>query len=141
MNWGVKLIIAMALFMGFVITLAVKMINSEKDDLVEKNYYDKGINYDVDYNRKANVQKDNAVPQLEVDGNTLTINFVRPAVGVVHFRHSKDKAMDRDVDFNSAEKQNVKLPLNDIKKGFWNIAVEWKSDNKDYLYQKELNIK
>lgn len=46
MNWGTKLIIGMALFMAFIIGLAVFMLNSNADPLVDKDYYEKGLKYD-----------------------------------------------------------------------------------------------
>ena len=60
MNWGTKLVIGMGLFMAFIITLVVFMMRSGSDDLVDKDYYQKGIEYDKEYTRKNQVQQDQA---------------------------------------------------------------------------------
>ena len=74
MNWGTKLLIGMGLFMAFIITLAVLMIKSGSDDLVDKDYYQKGIEYDKDYERKSQMQKDQAEPEISI-GESIRIIF------------------------------------------------------------------
>ncbi len=75
MNWGTKLVIAMALFMTFIIALSTKMILSDKDDLVDKDYYEKGLNYDLDYQRKQNMENDKAEPKIELGLESMKVVF------------------------------------------------------------------
>lgn len=139
MNWGTKLIIGMALFMSFIITLAVLMIRSDSDDLVDVNYYEKGIEYDKDYERKSQLIKDNAEPEISVNDN-LKIVFKGPAKGNIRFIHPSDKTMDSTMNFNSGTTNQTELPLKNFRKGHWNISLEWESNGKAYLYNKNITI-
>lgn len=140
MNWGTKLIVAMALFMGFIITLSVRMIFSEKDDLVENNYYEKGLHYDYDYNRKKNVERDGAQPVMEFGQATVRIHFKAPSVGTVKFAHSKDRKLDKVFRMISGEGNVVDLPLQGITPGYWYLTFQWKSSGKEYLFEKGVMI-
>lgn len=140
MSWGTKLGIGMALFISFIVTLGVLMMRSDTDDLVDTDYYEKGIAYDKDYIRKSQVEKDQAQPKI-ISNGSLKIVFVRPASGRVKFIHPSDKRMDRFMDLKSDSDNQVELPLEQIAKGHWRLLLEWKSDGKAYLFEKELMIK
>ena len=139
MNWGTKLLIGMGSFMAFIITLAVLMIRSGSDDLVDKDYYQKGIEYDKDYDRKSQMQKDQTEPEISI-GDSIRIVFNKPMTGTVRFLHPSDNKKDRIVSLNSGIAKKVALSLSDIAKGHWKLIIEWKSDAKEYLYEKSITI-
>ena len=140
MNWGTKLGIGMALFISFIVTLGILMIRSESDDLVDTDYYEKGIGYEKDYIRKSQVETDQAQPTITSNGS-LKIAFVHPATGSIKFIHPSDKKMDKILDIKSDTDNRVELPLRDMAKGHWKVLLEWESDRKAYMYEKELMIK
>ena len=135
MNWGTKLIIAMALFMSFIIALSTKMIFSDKDDLVEKDYYEKGLKYDQDYIRKKNVEQEGAAPMIEQKESDLQVTFAGPVTGKVRFAHSKDHKLDQTITINSDQNGKVSIPLK-MSKGYWHLTFEWKSGGKMYMFEK-----
>jgi len=139
MNWGTKLVIGMGLFMAFIITLAVLMMRSGSDDLVDQDYYQKGIEYDKDYTKKSQMQKDQAEPEINI-GDSIRIVFNRPATGTIRFLHPSDNKKDRTVNLNSGTANEVALPLVDTDKGQWKLIIEWKSDEKEYLFEKNITI-
>lgn len=139
MNWGTKLLIGMGLFMAFIITLAVLMIKSGSDDLVDKDYYQKGIEYDKDYERKSQMQKDQAEPEISV-GDSLRIVFNKPATGIVRILHPSDNKKDRVVSLNSGIANELAIPLTDITEGHWKLIIEWKSNEKEYMFEKNITI-
>lgn len=139
MNWGTKLVIGMGLFMAFIITLVVFMMRSDSDDLVDKDYYQKGIEYDKEYARKNQVQQDNAEPEIYV-GDSLKIVFKKPATGSVRFLHPSDKKNDRTLNMETSKNNVFVLPLNETSKGHWKLILEWKSKGKDYLFEKNILI-
>lgn len=140
MNWGTKLIIAMALFMAFIIALSTKMIFSDKDDLVEKDYYERGLNYDRDYLRKKNTEQDHAEPQIEQGPDSIRITFVQPATGVMKLAHASDRRRDKSFTINSDQSGNVFIPVRGIERGYWHLALEWKSGQKMYMFEKGIFI-
>ncbi len=129
----------MALFMSFIITLAVLMIRSDSDDLVDTNYYEKGIEYNKDYDRKNQLIKDKAEPEIIVKDN-LTIIFKSPAIGSIRFLHPSDKTKDSTMNINSGTGTQVDFPLESFRKGHWKVSIEWKSNGKSYLYDKNIVI-
>jgi hypothetical protein len=139
MNWGTKLVIGMGLFMAFIITLVVFMMRSDSDDLVDKDYYQKGIEYDKEYARKNQVQQDNAEPEIYV-GDSLKIVFKKPATGSVRFLHPSDKKNDRTLNMETSKNNVFVLPLNETSKGHWKLILEWKSEGKEYLLEKNILI-
>ena len=46
MNWGIKIILALALFMVLIVSFGVYMVRSDADSLVAEDYYERGLNYD-----------------------------------------------------------------------------------------------
>lgn len=129
----------MALFMSFIITLAVLMIRSDSDDLVDTNYYQKGIEYDKDYVRKTQLIEDKAEPNISINGQ-MTIIFKSPAMGSIRFLHPSDNTKDRIMNINSGGGNQVVFPLESFRRGHWKVSLEWKSNGKSYLYDKNITI-
>jgi hypothetical protein len=140
MNWGTKLIIGMLCFMGFIISMGVSMFRSETDALVDNDYYEKGIHYNQDYNRKENVKLDHAEPIFLILRDTLRIQFVDSAEGSVNLIRTADKRMDSLGSFQSNEKNQLLFPLKGKASGLWKVQLDWKSKGKSYLYEKEVML-
>lgn len=141
MNWGTKLVIGMLSFMSFIVVLGVLMFNSKTDALVDNDYYEKGLTYDADYNRKEQVKTDDAGPQISVDKENITLNFKTEASGIINLRRNSDKTMDQRIALQTDEKNQSLIPIKGIAKGQWRIIVSWISDGKSYLDEQEIKIK
>lgn len=139
MNWGTKLVIGMVTFMTFIITLAVIMMRSDSDDLVDQDYYQKGIEYDKDYIRKNRVKEDNAEPEIIVD-KSLKITFKNPAKGIIRFLHASKQTQDKVISIDSGTENTVNIPLDEFSKGHWKVMLEWNSSDKGYMFQKDIII-
>ncbi|WP_374166599.1 FixH family protein [Arcticibacter sp. MXS-1] len=141
MSWGTKLIIAMGLFMAFIIALSARMMMSGTDDLVEKDYYEKGLSYDQDYIRKQNVERDGAAPDIVQSATRMEIRFKTKAAGKLKFTHARNKKLDRAFILNTDDKGEVSVPLAGIERGSWRLTFEWKgSADKSYLYEREFFV-
>ena len=46
MNWGTKIVIALASFMVLIVSFGVYMVSTDTDSLVAEDYYERGLNYD-----------------------------------------------------------------------------------------------
>ena len=139
MNWGTKLIIGMLLFMSFIIVLAVRMIRSDPDALVENNYYEKGLNYDEVYQHKAQVFKDSAVPTVVVLKNKMVISFRARSQGSIRLMRTSDQRMDRNIEFNTNETHQFMIATRTLTKGQWRLIVDWNNEKDTrYLYEREI---
>lgn len=141
MNWGTKLIIGMLSFMTFIIVLAVLMIRSETDALVDQDYYEKGINYDHEFSLKEQVIKDNALPAILISGENLIITFKTESTGTLKIMRTAKKSMDRIMSFKTDNDKNVILSSRDLAKGNWKFIMQWKANNGNaYLNEQEVSI-
>lgn len=140
MNWGVKLMIGMLCFMSFIIILAVKMINSKTDALVDNDYYEKGLAYDKDYNRKEQVKTDGAAPEIKVKDGYILLKFKDKVVGEAKLIRNSDKRLDRKIMISTDTLHSVKIPAVELEKGRWRLIISWTTDGKAYLDEQEVMV-
>jgi hypothetical protein len=76
MNWGKATVLILIVFVLFIGGMSVYMFRSPKDDY-DPQYYEDGINFDHDYNRETQVNKDHAQPAIRI--NTDSIKFIDEA--------------------------------------------------------------
>ncbi|MCX2453523.1 FixH family protein [Pedobacter sp. PLR] len=139
-NWGTKLMIGMACFMSFIIILAIKMCNSSPDALVDNDYYEKGLNYDKEYQLKEQVKTDHARPQIQVGSEGIILTFKTAAEGKINMVRTSDKRMDKVIQIKTDEQHRVAIPLTGIAKGRWKLIINWNSAGKSYLDEQEVMV-
>ena len=141
LNWGNYLIIGMATFMVFIMSMAVYMFAQTKDDY-DKQYYEKGIDFDQDYNRERQVFADRVVPQISFNVQNMLVKFAAPAKGQLRFTRAADRRMDKLFPVESTNAADpVIIPLKALVKGPYKLRCEWQSNLKQYLYEQEIMIK
>jgi len=141
MNWGTKLIIGMLCFMSFIVVLGVLMFNSNTDALVDNDYYEKGLNYDKDYNRKEQVKIDDAAPIVKLTEDNIILRFKNKAEGNIKLLRNSDKRMDKNIALSTDATNEVKIPLQGIEKGQWRLIISWTTEGLNYLNEQEILIK
>jgi hypothetical protein len=141
MNWGTKLLIGMLCFMSFIVVLGILMFNSQTDALVDNDYYEKGLNYDKDYNRKEQVKTDNAAPVIAIVEGNIILTFKHKAEGNIKLVRNSDKRMDKNITMFTDAANVVKISLKGIEKGQWRLIISWTSEGHDYLNEQEILIK
>jgi hypothetical protein len=134
MSWGTKLILTMVCFMTFIVTMGVLMFTSKTDALVDNDYYEKGINYNSDYSKKENVKQEHAEPKVVILNDSLIVTFAKPATGELRLIRTADKRLDKSMVFESLKAIKYEI----TKKGLWKIRLTWQSEDKSYLYEKEV---
>lgn len=132
--------IGMGIFMSFIIVLAVLMINSKNDDLVDSDYYEKGINYNDEYTRKENVKRQQATPVIELNDDQLIITFSKDAQGTLRLIRTADVNLDRKQVLKTDSLHQVRLPIAGLASGLWKVHLDWNSEGLDYLYEKEVML-
>lgn len=140
MNWGKGIIGGMVIFMLFIICMCIYMFNVPADDF-DHQYYEKGLNFNQEYNREQQVTKDNARPTITQANGALQFVFSKPVVGEVKFMRPSSTSMDKVFQLNSDTGRLVTIPLANMARGPWQLSIEWKSNNKQYLYKKEVLVK
>jgi hypothetical protein len=140
MNWGLKITLGLGVFMTFIMVLAYLMITSKNDDLVDADYYEKGINYNVEFQKKAHVVRDQAMPSVVIAGQELLITFHQPAAGSVRLIRTADKDMDRTMNVTTDSLKQFKIPIGGVAKGLWKLQLDWSSQGVAYLYEQEVML-
>ena len=136
MNWGTKLMIGMGSFMTMIIVFAVLMMRSDSDALVDTDYYEKGINYNLDYRKKSHVNMDRATPTIELQNDSLIVTFKREATGLMRMIRTADKKLDQQFDIRTDQANTFKIPVGRQKSGLWKVQLDWTSMGRPYLYEK-----
>lgn len=139
MNWGKGIIMGMALFMLFIILMCVKMFSIPADEY-DHHYYEKGLNFDKDYAKERQVSIDNAQPLIEITGNDIHLTFKGEAEGTAKLVRPSSVLMDRSFAIKTDANDVATLPLTHVATGRWHIVLEWVSNHKNYLYEKEFDL-
>ena len=140
MNWGTKLIIGMAVFMAFIVGMGTKMILSDTDSLVEKDYYEKGLSYSNEYDRQVNAAKDGVIPSIEADSDGLSVAFIAPAEFEIECKNTSDSKLDRVFKGSTDEDNTVTFGRDELPEGRWRVKINFASNSKEYQFAQEVVI-
>jgi hypothetical protein len=140
MNWGKGIIAGLSIFVVFIVAMCIYMISSPADSF-DHQYYERGLNFDHDYDREKQVVKDRAQPSITVENERIEFRFVNAAKGTVKFMRPSSSALDKVYTFESSSGQQSNISLAPFAAGKWQLVLEWESNNKSYLYQQEIFLK
>jgi nitrogen fixation protein FixH len=138
MNWGTGMAITMIAFMAFIIVLAVKMSNIETN-LVEKDYYEKGQNFDKINEMKSNFIKKGDVLSIFDNETSYTFAFFSEMdSGYIHFYRPSSRKLDFKM--NCASRSTIKVDVSTLLRGAWNVKVMVFKDGIGYLTEEAIEI-
>jgi hypothetical protein len=137
MNWGKGLVIGMLLFVTFIVSMGFYMFNMPADDY-DHQYYEKGLDFNKDYDREKQVVTDKAQPLIKQLNGEVTIEFTQPAAGTIKFVNPLGKSKDLVFSLNTGK--TTTIPADKLTTGRWAIRLDWNSQGKDYLYQQDVFI-
>lgn len=116
------------------------MVSQDHDTLVEDDYYEKGLTFDSEYDRKTNVEKFNAKPEVNINNNYIEINFQQAGnKGTLNFQRTSDSSLDKQIPF-STNTRNYRLPIEGFSSGKWKILINWEQNNIPFLFEKNIYI-
>ena len=146
LNWGTGIVIAIIGFMSFILYLVISMSTGKNynHDLVTEKYYQKELEYQksIDATKNAKSLKENIKVKKVSEG--LKIYFPtefnpKEITGKVFLYRPSNKQLDFEMPI-SLSNTYLLVPEKRLLGGRWNITVSWNYKNKDYLFQKELNL-
>ena len=140
MSWNKVIIIVLAVFVLFITGMSLVFFMSPVDDY-DHQYYEKGLNFDRDYNREVQVAKDHAKPVVAIEKNNVKVSFLLPAAGIIKFMRPSDTALDKTFTVSPSAGKEVAFPISNFPKGQWQIELQWESNQKAYLDHQEIYIK
>lgn len=140
MNWGKGIIVAMALFMGFIVFLVVNLM-MHRIDLESEDYYKKEINYEQEIIAMKNFNKldegvilknqdDFMVVQLpeKVNFKNVEVRFIRP----------DDNKLDRTYSIENTK--TFLIPNKELTKGNYAVEISFIHESTPCLQKETITI-
>jgi hypothetical protein len=140
MNWGRGIILAMALFMGFILFLVVNIM-LHTVDLESEDYYKKEINYEQEITAMKNFNAVNS--RIGVSSNAEFVVFQLPEKTKIreveiHFFRPNNTKLDKLFQVNGTKTYLV--PKTTLEKGNYSIQLHFKHNQKPCLQKEEITI-
>jgi nitrogen fixation protein FixH len=144
-NWGTGIVIAIGLFMAFILVLVIKM-TTDKDyshDLVVEEYYKKELAFqdEIDAQKNASLLSESIKGSKVANGWLLTFpkelesNKIK---GSVFLYRPSNKQLDFDFPIELSG-SNLLIPDESLLDGRWDITVDWEYNGKSYLYKESIS--
>lgn len=144
-NWGTGIVIAFIGFISFIMYFIITMSVSDKynHDLVTEDYYAEELQYQNDINKLKNANDLKTNISFEKTAEGLLINFpenldYKKITGKMFLYRPSNKQLDFETAI-SLSKPYLLIPDNRLVDGRWNIKVDWKYQDKSYLYKETIN--
>ena len=141
-NWGTKLLIAIIIFMSFIFVL-VFLTTQNTINLVEKDYYPKGLKYQtrIDEIKKATLVKEQ-FNVIQKDGLiVLSLPEINADSGSIVFFRPSDQLLDFTSSINPDSLGKIYFSYNNFKKGKYLIKVHWYKNGEGYYIEKRFFVK
>lgn len=134
-SWGTGIVIAIIIFVVLVLVQTIYLM-SQKVDLVEEDYYKKGIEYqkDIDVQKKTNELSEKV--NFNFNGQYLIINFSKNLSdtkinGEILLYRPSDSELDLKIPLSTDNLTQV-IPVANLKKGFWRVKLRWQYEGQNY---------
>jgi hypothetical protein len=140
MNWGQKLVGFTILFMLFIIGMVV-VISRQKMDLVDDNYYEKGIRYQEEMNKFE--INDSIQHQVTFDMPNGMLTFttnIKGMHGMLFFYRPSNATLDFAVPFEVQPDGVFLYKTKELEKGVWKATFEWELNGRKMAAEKQLMI-
>lgn len=144
LNWGAGIVIAMALFIGFILYFVITMSidSAYSHDLVVEDYYKKEIGFqeELDAEENAALLPEKVTIQKNASGVTITFpEEIAEAIdnGKVSFYRVSDKRLDfeKDVVLNN---RKMHISESELVPGRWDISLRWNANETTYLIKEKI---
>lgn len=145
-NWGTGLVIAIVLFMSFILYFVVKVQSNSKYDneLVVEEYYKHDARFQEEIDRVQNAQDLDHKPIITKTEEGIIIEFpqefnANQITGTVSLYRPSNKKLDFDTPI-SLSNPTLLIPKSKLVGGQWGINMEWEYEGKKYLTKESIYI-
>ncbi|MBP6090235.1 MAG: FixH family protein [Crocinitomicaceae bacterium] len=140
MNWGKGIIVALALFVGFILFLVITLMRQDVD-LVSEDYYKQEIDYEARIQKEQNGLNSAAKIKI-VDQKSFVIIQLPDSIALtnvlVNLKRPNDEKLDKS--FKIEGTKTFMLPKASLEKGKYDLTIEYTMDQKDCLLQQKIII-
>ena len=144
-NWGTGIVIAIILFMAYIMTL-VFMGSRQKFDLVEKDYYPKALEYQQQIDKEQNAKSLTEKVKVENQGDRLLVTFQSifnsgDISGNYTFYRPSDVHGDIRVEIKPDTAGCQYLDLRELKKGKYILQIDYNVKGKSYFQEQPVFVR
>jgi len=142
MNWGTGLAIWLTVFVIAILTFVTFAFNQDVN-LVNKEYYQKGVDFDHERDKRERGLSEENYFQIQQDEQfvilTIDSNFFSKITDVeAYFYRPSDRREDKHITFSSTQ---LSVPKTDLIQGRYELNILWNQNNTDYQLVKDLFLK
>lgn len=143
-NWGTAMVIAMVLFMVFILQFVYRSIAVEKYEhhLVSEDYYKDELYYQQEIDKMNNANKLTQNVKVNRVKEGVLVSFpddmdYTKIIGVVYFQRPSDERLDFQKDILLSD-HNMLITDNKLINGKWNVKIDWKNGDDEYLFKEAI---
>jgi hypothetical protein len=143
-NWGTGIVIAMMLFMAFILQFVYRSVAIDKysHELVSEDYYKDELYYqqEIDKINNGNQLEQNVTFEHVKEGFLITFPQQMKAsniTGIAYFQRPSNKSLDFQQEISL---KDSKLLINhtNLVSGKWKVKIDWKYEDKEYLLKETI---
>lgn len=143
-NWGFGIAGVFTIFLIFV-TSNIIYFMSKDVDLVAKNYYEKGTDYQQQIRKISNNNELKEKLIIVLKGENIEFIFPeevkgKNVKGIVTFYRPSDSKQDKYFEFNLDKVNEFVYNTKDLIKGMWRIKVDWTMRKKNYYSEETIIV-
>mgnify|MGYP001306976638 CR=1 FL=1 len=140
-NWGTKLVIAIMLFMGFIFVL-VYMSTLNTIDLVERDYYPKGLQYQnrIEELKNARIFRDDFNMTRENEYMVLSVPEIEQDSGSIVFFRPSDQQLDFASRIQPDSTGRMYFPSDAFQTGLYVMKIHWFKNAEGYYLERKFFV-
>ncbi len=143
-NWGTGIVIAMLLFMIFILQFVyrVTFMDEYNHHLVSEDYYKDELYYQKEIDKLNNASKLSENVTINNSDKGISINFPKDKdyskiSGTISFQRLSNNKLDFTKNIN-LDSNTLFIPDSLLVYGRWNVKVDWQYDESEYLFKKSI---
>lgn len=128
MNWGKGIAIALSLFIGFILFLAITLM-SQKVDLVSEDYYQKEIVFEDEIVARKNAAAIESKMEISQTDQFLVVKIPEGTFEGIQMKLKRPNDDRLDISFTIEGTHLFMVDKNKLEEGRYDIALEFMYDN------------
>lgn len=140
MNWGKGIVIAMGLFMTFILVLVISFM-SHSVDLESEDYYQREINYQSEITAMniSNELKEKIIMTSMEDYVSVVIPIVLNCDNLeIEMKRPDNKDLDKRFKINNTK--SYLIDKNKLVKGLYNVEIRYQVNGVEYMQKQRIII-
>jgi len=143
-NWGTGIVIALVVMIGGMIYL-VSIAVRQDYDLVDKEYYQKSVNYQQHIEEVKNTEA--LAEKIKFDQSADTLKMMFPDLGnipeysgEIHFYSPVEEKRDETMTLKLNGNFSQSIGLRSLKSGRYTVKINWSANKVSYYQEEEISV-